>query len=176
MKDLEPYKIELVSFEEKAQEIIELRDLSWRENPTGNAVKYSVKADSVFDVKSTHMVIYAKDEIVAAARIFITNELKEVSHYSHFGSNSNTRLKGPFGSITRVVVHPDHRLNGLAVKIMLELEKEARKVGVFTLLGYPANWSMKLMKICHYEMVENLGAIIKELPGIDHFLMKKELA
>lgn len=175
MKESKNYKICLVNFDEKREEIIELRDVSWSKNPTGNEIRYSVDVDNVLDVKCSHIVVYLDDKIVAAARMQVTSVLSEVFNSRYFESETKEMLKGSYGSITRVVVHPDHRLNGLAVKVMMGLEVEARKMDVHTLLGYPADWSMKLMNICEYEMVENLGDVIKELPGVDHYLMIKVL-
>lgn len=170
----EEYKVGLINFDDKGEEVMELRNLSWRINPTEHSIGAEHISDE-FDLRCFHLVIYCGEKMVSAARMLITPDLNELNYSKHFGPKTLKSLKGKLGSITRVVVHPDYRLNGLAVKIMNELEDEARKRGVSTLLGYPADWSMKLMKICKYELVENLGDMIKELPGFNHYLMKKEL-
>lgn len=175
MKEVNNYTIRQISFEDYAQEIIDLRDLSWSENPTKKPIKYSVAADRILDVKCIHMVIEKDQKIYAAGRMIITDKIEEIPHNQFFGADSKEQLKGKMGSITRVVVHPDHRMNGLAVKIMMAIEEEAKNRGVNTLIGYPADWSMKLMNNCNYRLIENLGDIIKELPGFDHYLMIKEL-
>ena len=175
MNKLKDYRVEAIDFKGNEREIINLRDLSWSLNPTGKAIRYDIAVDRILDVKCIHIAAYEGSLMIAAARMLVTNQLKEVPHYKHFSSTVTQRLEGPYGAITRVVVHPDYRLNGLAIALMNTLEERARKEGVVNLLGYPADWSMKLMNICKYEMVENLGAIIKELVGIDHYLMHKEL-
>lgn len=176
MKEVENEFIgKVLNFENEHLEILKLRQLSWRKNPTGKIVEVDAEGDREDDIRDVHYGIYKGVFLVAALRMGIFSQIEKTPYYNRFEDMKDKFTLKPFGALNRLVVHPDYRNEGLGLMVMNGMAEEAKKKGVKTLLAYPSPWSVKLMEQAKYVNVKSLGDCFKPLPGLEILIMKREL-
>jgi predicted GNAT family N-acyltransferase len=89
-----------------------LRQLVWA---TVHEAGYSL--DDEFDERAIHWTVYSDEKLIAAARLTVHTDLKDVPERRLFQQLSEQPIAAPIGCLSRLVVHPSMRGRGLAAKL-----------------------------------------------------------
>ena len=101
-------------------EIYSLRTYAWENSPgraNVNSVKYPNGYRDVSDERSIHFICTDQDEIIAAARLSLCDEITELPYHQVFDPYLDQIPLGvPFLFYSRLVIHPEYRKRGLRQK------------------------------------------------------------
>ena len=109
------------------ERIFELREAVWRNEPDlvdAHRLEASMLRDD-HDAHGLHWIIKTEGSIVAAARICIHHDDRELPFQNGF-HHLVADLPGPIGSLNRLVVHPSMRRQGLS-RVLTDVRVEAAR-------------------------------------------------
>ena len=114
-------------------QIQELRRLCW---PSISAAGESL--EDGFDEGAWHWTVRSEHRLIAAARLTIHNDLIHIPEAHLFRHIVSHPLPRPIGYISRLIIHPEARRNGLSRTLDHCRLEACRELGVKSLI---ANWT-----------------------------------
>lgn len=101
----------------KLEEIGKLRCLAWEMSKHPNHISFKNYPNGFIepiDKRATHYyTLNSNNEIVAAIRFSIINDVNELVHPEFYTTLENMPAERPFMHVSRLVIHPDYRKMGI---------------------------------------------------------------
>jgi predicted GNAT family N-acyltransferase len=140
----EEYEIRVCSSELIQEELNELRQESWGLTKSNIDVVYGpmVEIDRKEDPIRKHLTIWYKGKIVASSRYGFHNDLNDVPYSDFFKADPTMNIALPTVSLSRVVVHPDHRRKNLSMLLLNHSLDMAKNDTANSVLGFPFSWRL----------------------------------
>lgn len=169
------YLLLKVHYPEHINEIGALRIKAWRdeEGTDPDFFSKSIWLDEL-DAIAHHWIITYRGTIVASARLTLHFHYDNVPYRELLDDKLENCGALPIASINRLVVHPEHRGNGLAKMLDQERINFAKAYGVKTILVQPLDNRIDPLKKLGYQLVGKIKSPY-EIRARNLYLMVKRL-
>jgi GNAT superfamily N-acetyltransferase len=94
-----------------------------------------IECHDSYDDEGRHWALVENNEVLAAARLTLHSDLKEVPELGTYRDFKSMMPAGPYGSFNRLIVKPSHRGKGLARRLDAVRIDAARAAGVAVVIG-----------------------------------------
>jgi GNAT superfamily N-acetyltransferase len=151
--NLEPIEL-TANAPDMLEEIYRLRVDAWMTTGLGLGMFPNGMWIDEGEERHRHWVVFDDGRLVAAARLSIHERLCDVP-CAHLFTDLHFPAAPPFGSINRLVVHPDARSRGLSKKLDQIRIEAAAAAGCRTIVAY---WS-RVTGLARYHALERQGFV-----------------
>ncbi|NEV93020.1 GNAT family N-acetyltransferase [Psychroflexus sp. YR1-1] len=138
------------------EEIIKLRKLSWAYvyGEQWNTMDWTDNLDHFS--KTSHWIIREYEEIIAAARLSLIDDIKQIPYYGIF-RNLDYLSQEKIGFYSRLVVHPDHQGKGLSNLLDRTRMNQIEEMKIQYAVGTARNWRLKRLSKLGWEINDKVN-------------------
>jgi GNAT superfamily N-acetyltransferase len=130
------------------EEIFRFRAAVWAGEEWLNKHQNRARLADGYEGRARHWVVRQDGQLVAAARLSFHDRVEDVPDFEFFPTGFSITILPPIASINRLVVHPAHRLQGIATILDQLRIQIARQSGANVILGqFPPYRVRRLCKL-----------------------------